>query len=142
MSIMCQQTRRLFSIVVLVIVSVGVHAVPVKRHHSPLADLREIAATRQQLHYHHPTQHALRQHAGDGTYETPDFLQDGEIRHETGCPCSNVSLCDPITTTPKVEIFGFLAQSWKNFDWDLVTTVAWPEMQPDQVGLQLGLLSN
>ena len=58
---------------------------------------------------------------------------DDVARFAGECPCSNVSLCDPITITHDKEVFGFLAAesgpasnaSWVNLDWTQVTTVAW-----------------
>ena len=49
------------------------------------------------------------------------------------CPCSNTSLCAPITRTGGENVFAFhletdnysptAAQVWRQYDWDLLTTV-------------------
>eukprot|EP01060_Flectonema_neradi_P012485 TRINITY_DN19295_c0_g1_i1.p1 TRINITY_DN19295_c0_g1~~TRINITY_DN19295_c0_g1_i1.p1 ORF type:complete len:403 (+),score=79.68 TRINITY_DN19295_c0_g1_i1:53-1210(+) len=55
------------------------------------------------------------------------------------CPCSNKSLCEPITVTHEKEVFGFLKagatnESFVNLDWNQVTTVAW-DVDPDLICL-------
>lgn len=51
-----------------------------------------------------------------------------ELTHGAVCPCSDISLCNPITTPPRKEIFIFSLQAdnntWGRYDWDKVTTVA------------------
>ncbi len=41
------------------------------------------------------------------------------------CPCSDQSLCHPITTQYKTEVFGFGQSDYETYDWNLVTTIAW-----------------
>jgi len=40
-----------------------------------------------------------------------------------------VEYCEPITSWPDKEIFGFGTNSdhWKYYPWDLITTVAWAD---------------
>lgn len=45
------------------------------------------------------------------------------------CPCENESLCNPVQLVRDKEIFGFGQGNWKNYDWDVVTTVAWANDQ-------------
>ncbi|XP_077994306.1 di-N-acetylchitobiase-like [Glandiceps talaboti] len=42
------------------------------------------------------------------------------------CPCSDVSLCKPLTTAPRKEVFIFRTggSTWKHYDWSKITTVA------------------
>jgi len=50
------------------------------------------------------------------------------------CSCSNVSLCNPVTAPPRQEAFLFQvnSQQWKNYDWDIVTTVVlFDSLDPD-----------
>ena len=49
-----------------------------------------------------------------------------ESNPEYDCPCSNKTLCQRVTTTPEIELFGFGDQNFETYDWDLVTTLAWP----------------
>ncbi|XP_071957112.1 di-N-acetylchitobiase-like [Antedon mediterranea] len=44
----------------------------------------------------------------------------------TSCPCSDSSLCKPISSSPRKEIFIFQlgGSDWKSYDWSIVTTVA------------------
>ena len=54
-------------------------------------------------------------------------------RFNGDCPCSDASLCAPITATYEKEVFGFLSSekkgadnsSWVNLDFNQITTVAW-----------------
>jgi len=51
-----------------------------------------------------------------------------QVIHGAVCPCSNVTLCDPITTPARKEVFIFCLEAdsniWSKYDWDKVTTVA------------------
>ncbi|KAL6048735.1 Chitobiase [Balamuthia mandrillaris] len=43
------------------------------------------------------------------------------------CPCSDPSLCKPITAPPRKEIFVFSTSkedNWKQYDWSQITTIA------------------
>ncbi|GAM21054.1 hypothetical protein SAMD00019534_042290, partial [Acytostelium subglobosum LB1] len=41
------------------------------------------------------------------------------------CPCSDTSLCTPLTTPPRPEFFGFTMNAeYEQFDWSILTTVA------------------
>jgi len=48
---------------------------------------------------------------------------------DSSCPCKNPVFCNPITTGPRKEIFGFSLgnDNWRRYHWSLVTTVAWNE---------------
>ena len=46
----------------------------------------------------------------------------------SACPCADTKLCQPITTGPRKEVYGFKpsgATDWDQFDWSTLTTVAW-----------------
>jgi Di-N-acetylchitobiase len=60
------------------------------------------------------------------------LLPEFKLRPPTGkkvdCPCSDKTLCDPITNVPTKEIFGFGANNYdegSGFDFDIITTIAW-----------------
>ena len=42
------------------------------------------------------------------------------------CPCSDPSLCNPISGTPDKEILAFVTSqdNWPHYNWSLLTTVA------------------
>jgi di-N-acetylchitobiase len=42
------------------------------------------------------------------------------------CPCTNHSLCKRVSVQHEVELFGFGDRNYETFDWDAVTTIAWP----------------
>lgn len=49
------------------------------------------------------------------------------MQQETGCPCQNQSLCQPVLKRNKWEVVGYTTaatpQTYKNFNWDRLTTV-------------------
>ena len=44
----------------------------------------------------------------------------------TNVTCACGDLCKTPTKQPAHELFGFGASQWQHFDWNQVTTVAWP----------------
>ncbi|XP_071955561.1 di-N-acetylchitobiase-like [Antedon mediterranea] len=44
----------------------------------------------------------------------------------TTCPCSDSSLCNPVSSPPRKEVLVFQHRGtlWKSYDWSIVTTVA------------------
>eukprot|EP01064_Diplonema_japonicum_P002610 TRINITY_DN1165_c8_g1_i1.p1 TRINITY_DN1165_c8_g1~~TRINITY_DN1165_c8_g1_i1.p1 ORF type:complete len:408 (+),score=51.13 TRINITY_DN1165_c8_g1_i1:64-1224(+) len=56
-------------------------------------------------------------------------LQMSMLSEPSSCPCSDASLCDPITKQFNKEVFGFTGGSgvdWETaLDWSQVTTMAW-----------------
>jgi len=44
---------------------------------------------------------------------------------ESACPCSDQTLCKPITSAPRKELFVFGGPKYKEYDWSKITTLAW-----------------
>ena len=46
--------------------------------------------------------------------------------NNASCPCSNATLCDPITRSGPENVFAFHttgADNWREYDWSIITTV-------------------
>lgn len=57
------------------------------------------------------------------------FRAETQVR-VPGCPCSNITLCQPIQGQRAKEVFGFRNRGsndsrFEGYDWNVVTTVAW-----------------
>ena len=48
----------------------------------------------------------------------------------SNCPCSNISLCSPVSVQHNKEIFGFSGSDWKHIDFNIVTAIAWDINDP------------
>ena len=50
---------------------------------------------------------------------------------DVSCPCpQDLTLCNPVTSQPDREIFGFGSEGWNvstGFDFDTISTIAWGE---------------
>lgn len=58
----------------------------------------------------------------------PDSMRMPEVPvGRSACPCADASMCKTPSVQHNQEFFGFGGKNWKQFDWSLVTTVAWAD---------------
>jgi hypothetical protein len=67
-------------------------------------------------------------HAGARSIRSPRRLDLDLDEAPPACPCSDASLCTPVSTVYEKEVFGFTgngAKDWRTFDFTSVTAIAW-----------------
>ena len=63
-----------------------------------------------------------------------DGSRDGGVNvteTDGDCPCGAAALCERVSIRHDVEVFGFGDKAWQTYDWNSVTTLAWPSDWPN-----------